>query len=1124
MLRSMLEALVRPSWVEQVTTAAQTLVPPDRRDRPRPRPLAQARRVDEGVYAVSTARGPIGVDAMIDLHLAPRGTDASDRMTYRVTAVEEGRSELRVRVAPHAPHTGLWLWGTARAAGYLERNLVECWKNLGDPGLASQIVDGILTPVLATVNQAPGLSSDQARAYHACTTNGVRMVWGPPGTGKTTVLARAIDDLLTRGKRVLLVSATNIAVDNALLGVVLARDPPAGELVRVGPPALARIAQDDRVSLPRLVQARLRTLTGQLAELEQKIRQLEGDPALARLQELDERLDGFELVAHRAAQARVERDRALAARTDQLSAAESRLRAAEGARDELHAAWVRACDELGAISAVSERLAEASRLRAETARLDAHAVAAAGSLRAVGRRLTSLRERRAALPGGTPRAWLRNRAEQARLGAAVAEAERSLAAATWEHDEARRLADEHRALATPLAAEHESAAAPVTAGEVTRRQGAVADARKALRRAQASLDAAYQEVERLRAVRAQILARAGASDRDRAVIEAAERAGLPALADERAVLSKTAASVRDERSALERRYEQVLEALEKSRTETEPAIIRKARLVAATLTRFRIHSAVYDGPYDAVFVDEAAAALLPDLLLAAAKAQETVVLLGDFRQLGPVRPTVDESAPHAPWLLQDCFALVGVTEPATALAMPGCVALRTTRRFGPQLVELANRIAYDGVLVAGRPAPASADDAQIVLVDTDGLDGLGLDELGRVRLPAGQAGRWWLAGSLLARALAEHHRERGESSGIITPYRAQALATVDYLDDVGSLGGDPPVEAGTAHTFQGREFDVAIVDLVEDGGVPGWAARASLRSARPMDREGAKLLNVAITRARHRAYLLVSRRAVAAAYARSTLGAVGQLVRDGTIHVVRAVDLLGLPDPDGKDAPPTDPLVGELWEAFQGHVVVERIYDEAGYVTAVRDAIQDANHSVWIWSPWFGARQDALVPLLARARDRGVTVTAFVVDEKDWVHRRQRASSRHQDRRLGELAGAVSRLVRLRQMHQKIVIVDDETVFVGSYNTLSSTGRREIMIRHRGRRFAAQVLRHERAAQLAEPPSCPKEGAVMDGARSARAQGDGWHWVCPACGTQQQLPRDDNATRRTPRGGAGSSA
>ncbi|MFH9864080.1 AAA domain-containing protein [Streptomyces sp. NPDC017202] len=43
-------------------------------------------------------------------------------------------------------------------------------------------------------------------------------MWGPPGTGKTTVLKRAIGDLTARGDRVLLVSATNVAVDNALSG------------------------------------------------------------------------------------------------------------------------------------------------------------------------------------------------------------------------------------------------------------------------------------------------------------------------------------------------------------------------------------------------------------------------------------------------------------------------------------------------------------------------------------------------------------------------------------------------------------------------------------------------------------------------------------------------------------------------------------------------------------------------------------------------------------------------------------------------------------------------------------------------------------------------------------------
>ncbi|MFI6903532.1 AAA domain-containing protein [Nonomuraea sp. NPDC050394] len=61
-------------------------------------------------------------------------------------------------------------------------------------------------------------------------------VWGPPGTGKTLVLTRAIGDLIAAGKRILLVSATNIAVGNALLGILREHRHPSGTIVRVGSP------------------------------------------------------------------------------------------------------------------------------------------------------------------------------------------------------------------------------------------------------------------------------------------------------------------------------------------------------------------------------------------------------------------------------------------------------------------------------------------------------------------------------------------------------------------------------------------------------------------------------------------------------------------------------------------------------------------------------------------------------------------------------------------------------------------------------------------------------------------------------------------------------------------------
>ena len=59
---------------------------------------------------------------------------------------------------------------------------------------------------------------------------------GPPGTGKTRGLTEAIGELLKADQRVLLVPATNIAVDNALLGVVKAHPQPDGAVLRVGAP------------------------------------------------------------------------------------------------------------------------------------------------------------------------------------------------------------------------------------------------------------------------------------------------------------------------------------------------------------------------------------------------------------------------------------------------------------------------------------------------------------------------------------------------------------------------------------------------------------------------------------------------------------------------------------------------------------------------------------------------------------------------------------------------------------------------------------------------------------------------------------------------------------------------
>jgi hypothetical protein len=115
----------------------------------------------------------------------------------------------------------------------------------------------------------------------------------------------------------------------------------------------------------------------------------------------------------------------------------------------------------------------------------------------------------------------------------------------------------------------------------------------------------------------------------------------------------------------------------------------------------------------------AAAATLPEVLPAVAKASRCAVLLGDFMQLGPVLPRGLEDSDRADirrWLVTDPFRHCGITTPAQAEHDPACLVLNTQHRFGPDVMRLANLLAYDELLKAGGSVCRhSEDDPEIVL-------------------------------------------------------------------------------------------------------------------------------------------------------------------------------------------------------------------------------------------------------------------------------------------------------------------------------------------------------------------------------------------------------------------------
>ena len=69
---------------------------------------------------------------------------------------------------------------------------------------------------ILTDDSFPGVTEQRDAVLKALSTKNFAVLEGPPGSGKTTVISEIILQLLSRGKRLLLVGSTHIAVDNVL--------------------------------------------------------------------------------------------------------------------------------------------------------------------------------------------------------------------------------------------------------------------------------------------------------------------------------------------------------------------------------------------------------------------------------------------------------------------------------------------------------------------------------------------------------------------------------------------------------------------------------------------------------------------------------------------------------------------------------------------------------------------------------------------------------------------------------------------------------------------------------------------------------------------------------------------
>ncbi|MEV0129020.1 AAA domain-containing protein [Dactylosporangium sp. NPDC050688] len=1075
--------MILPDWRDEVCGALDFWINSmggSARDPNKPIRVGRARQQGEpGWYAVDLRDSRADADHVESFRLAGPEKPSTGGSYQVMEAIRDG-PVLRVRVAEFVDLANAFLWQQRQPATHLLVKLREGIAGLGDAGLANDLALGRLAPPPDTTLEIAGFTTRQKEAVASCLAPGVRLVWGPPGTGKTRVLSEAISILLASGARVLLVSSTNIAVDNALLGVAGQRRHQQGDLLRVGPPHHPGVLDHPDICLPQLVRERLAQVEDERRQVERKILQIQDREA--ELARLEQATAGFSESDYRRVKALIAAETDIRGLAQAVTAAQdlvrTRARDVEGRLQKLHEVSRRLADMQPARSAYLEidtmqheisalvRAADALSGQALTARHEAEM--AESDLRRLMERGLFARMR----------AGSSIQTQQAKATVARLKADRL----TVESEQANALVERRRA-AMRRETSRWTSSATCSRANIAEAEHAATEAERAHVAAQVSLCQAENELDSAQQILLAAEARPRATDIERAMVIDADEGNLPTLAQRAEVLRKASDRARPVRTSLEQQHAKVQDQFERLRRDAEGELIRRAKVVATTLARLRTNKVLMDGPYDVVLVDEVGAANIPEVLLAVSRATRSAVLLGDFMQLGAITNTVVDQASRPDierWLQRDIFEHCGITTPTDAQARRGCTALDVQHRFGPDIMGLANAVAYGGMLRPGpNVQPHAADDPEVVFIDVDGLG-----DLAQVRATGGRKG-WWPAGALISRVLADYHRIRGERVGIVTPYTDQVEASLEALRDQEGPES-PPTEVGTAHRFQGREFPIVIFDLVEDEFDRRWMASATT-SSNKWARDGVRLFNVGVTRTQTRLYFIGSRKQVNAAPADTPLAHVSDLMRTRRARTVSATRLI---TPTGTPLPvELGPFTREFAEILATHVRVDDIHDEHNFYEVFASYLRTARRSLWIWAPWTANRVRSLLPLLADAKVRGVSTVIFVRDPRDDLQRKVE-SQKH----LADLRRAVDVVVEMNVMHQKIVVIDEEVVLLGSLNVLSQSWTREVMLAMRGSHFARKLLEYEHAAEFSSPPRCGEcHGNSVDLRR--RSAGD-WYWRC----------------------------
>ncbi|ROQ90904.1 topoisomerase-like DNA binding C4 zinc finger protein [Desulfosoma caldarium] len=798
-------------------------------------------------------------------------------------------------------------------------------------------------------------NADQISAVRRSLGSDMTFVWGPPGTGKTSTLARIVEAHYRAGRSVLLVSNTNIAVDTAMERVVerLLGEPQfhQGLVIRKGPVVKPELRQrfgpqvifDDIVArLSEKLQRDKDDLLREVAPLESEERSL-----VAALK-----------IYEQLASTREE----LAANQKMLAATEENI-------------------------ARHEQEAEQHRIRAARARSDLERAQGMGPVRRFFLRLD-------------PKRLAREAAEADQAAQAAFEAARALAS------------------------------------DLTRLRAEIARLRK--------------EVDQL--------------------VAQTQPYPPPDLIKTRL----------DKLGILIGQIRKRIEAIDSELAAIEQQVLARCKILGTTVYRTYLDKAL-QRQFDTVVIDEASMLMPPLVYYAAGLATQSVTVAGDFRQLPPIVMSDEQLTDE--WLKRDVFEKAGIPKRlAQRKPTPHLIALGIQYRMCERICTLVNDLFYADHPLRSHPSANRCNgyfplsEASLLYVDTAPFHPW-------AALRVGTYSRYNLFHALLVRNIIVHLAETGflppagepnDAVGVIAPYASQVRLIQSLLNE--RLGDRAAGVVATVHRYQGNEKAAVVLDLTDSYGTH----LSHFLKATRMEQVGARLLNVAVSRARQHLILLGNFQYLRAHAPRD--GFVRRLL-DHFEHFGEALNvnaLLPLAERDWIDG-----LHLAARATFDLPEEGAGVFNESTFYPAFLMDLARVRESIVIFSPFATPNGTARwADPLRVALARGVKARI--------VTRPPTEFGGGSSNEVVELVQSLRRLgvkVDLRaRMHEKLAILDGRILWHGSLNILSHRDTHESMLRFESPAVCQQLTR-----LLATPARWGDEDAEV----SLHAHENP---ACPLCG------------------------